>query len=135
MYVILVYKTYKKYGHKFQIRPFFALMLFYKYNRVMGLKKSLLYVIKNYFNIKVYKNKNMAIAINNMFNEVDINTKNINEDTNFFYFIDEFKFLKLDGKILGNVSINYNILIDNSLDELKLIENSDFNKNINITII
>ena len=125
---------YKKYSEHFQGKLFSTFIIFYRYQRVFGPVKAMLFTLKNFFKIKTFKNKSKSKAIYNLLNKTIIhieNKSNENEKDNefivnnlnnnrFFYSVDIFKNLYLKGRIVGNVSVDYNMYLINSLEDLRI---------------
>lgn len=130
---------YKKYGEHFQGKLFSTFIIFYRYQRVFGPVKAMLFTLKNFFKIRTFKNKSKSKAIYNLLNKTIIYTENIpneNEVDNeflvnnlkknrFFYSVDIFKNLYLKGRIVGNVTVDYDVYLNNSLEDLKMNDDTE----------
>lgn len=103
----------------------------YKYYRKYGLLKTIIYFLKGTFrrycpSLKLSKGE----QIKRLLSKCNIN---INKE-GFIYSIDSYKVLNNNKRILDNFTIDYSIILDNSLEDLinkvKLIDNIDYRNNI-----
>ena len=84
-------------------------------------KNKLLHLIKNYFRYKIYYNDNKLLKDVNIY---------IND--NYVYGIDYYKKISFDNIVIGNNSINYSKVLENSLDDFKKqTDNNDIIEFIN----
>lgn len=103
----------------------------YKYYRKYGVLKTIIYFLKGTFrrycpSLKLSKGE----QIKRLLSKCNIN---INKE-GFIYSIDSYKVLNNKNRILDNFTIDYSIILDNSLEDLinkvKLIDNIDYRNNI-----
>lgn len=91
------------------------LMLIMKYKRVNGIFSTLLFCIKILFNAYVPSNKDIkGVQYRKLFNKVKIR---ISDSDYFVYNIDVYKMVGTDGVRLENLSIDYSLVLDNSIDD------------------
>ena len=103
----------------------------YKYYRKYGILKTIIYFLKGTFrrycpSLKLSKGE----QIKRLLSKCNIN---INKE-GFIYSIDSYKVLNNKKRILDNFTIDYSIILDNSLEDLinkvKLINNIDYRNNV-----
>lgn len=103
----------------------------YKYYRKYGVLKTIIYFLKGTFrrycpSLKLSKGEQIKRLLS-------ICNININKE-GFIYSIDSYKVLNNNKRILDNFTIDYSIILDNSLEDLinkvKLIDNIDYRNNI-----
>lgn len=103
----------------------------YKYYRKYGILKTIIYFLKGTFrrycpSLKLSKGE----QIKRLLSKCNIN---INKE-GFIYSIDSYKVLNNKKRILDNFTIDYSIILDNSLEDLinkeKLIDNIDYRNNV-----
>lgn len=103
----------------------------YKYYRKYGVLKTIIYFLKGTFrrycpSLKLSKGE----QIKRLLSKCNIN---INKE-GFIYSIDSYKVLNNKKRILDNFTIDYSIILDNSLEDLinkeKLIDNIDYRNNV-----
>lgn len=103
----------------------------YKYYRKYGVLKTIIYFLKGTFrrycpSLKLSKGE----QIKRLLSKCNIN---INKE-GFIYSIDSYKVLNNNKRILDNFTIDYSIILDNSLEDLinkvKLIDNIDYRNNV-----
>ena len=103
----------------------------YKYYRKYGILKTIIYFLKGTFrrycpSLKLSKGE----QIKRLLSKCNIN---INKE-GFIYSIDSYKVLNNNKRILDNFTIDYSIILDNSLEDLinkeKLIDNIDYRNNV-----
>lgn len=75
------------------------------------------FVFKNMFKIYVPSKKHLkGRQIRRLFNKVDIK---LNKEDRFVYNIDIFKTVHRDNRVIENISIDYKVILDNSLEDFK----------------
>lgn len=103
----------------------------YKYYRKYGILNTIIYFLKGTFrrycpSLKLSKGE----QIKRLLSKCNIN---INKE-GFIYNIDSYKVLNNNKRILDNFTIDYSIILDNSLEDLinkvKLIDNIDYRNNV-----
>lgn len=103
----------------------------YKYYRKYGILNTIIYFLKGTFrrycpSLKLSKGE----QIKRLLSKCNIN---INKE-GFIYSIDSYKVLNNKNRILDNFTIDYSIILDNSLEDLinkvKLIDNIDYRNNV-----
>lgn len=102
------------------------------YHKLYRDNKNIFGMFKCIINVRVYKDKNNGLELKKMFNRIKIN--NITEEDEFYYNIDIFKTIYTENRPIGNLSVDYKKILDNSLlDYKKELEqnkkNEDFYKN------
>jgi len=91
------------------------LVLIMKYKRVNNLFSTLMFVVKVLFNAYLPSEKDIrGRQYRNLFNKVKIK---ISDSDYFIYNIDVYKRVANDGVRLENTSIDYSLVLDNSLDD------------------
>ena len=86
-------------------------------NKVYENDNKILGIIKSSKNAKVYYNKNKGIELKNLLKNVEI--QNVSTDNRFYYNIDFFKTICSPHTVFGNLCIDYSIILENSLEDLK----------------
>lgn len=80
-------------------------------------KKSAMICLKNFYNIYTPSiNKSKSSQIIDLFNKLEINIP----DNGLIFSLDEFKRLSVKNNVIGNISMDYSIILDYSLQDLKL---------------
>lgn len=94
------------------------LVLIMKYKRVNNIFKTFIFSIKVLFNAYLPSKKYIkGLQCRKLFNKVKIN---INEDNYFIYNIDVYKMINVNGVKIENTSIDYSIVLNNSLEDFIL---------------
>lgn len=89
------------------------------------------YFLKNINKPRIYTGKSSAEAIANMLKSIPIH---INSDDNFFYHIEEDFTWNHKEPLYGNTTVDYTLLLNNSLNDLLLEEDDDYAKQNNVLI-
>ena len=82
-----------------------------KDNKIVG-------IIKSAKNIKVYYDKNKGIELKKLLKNIKID--NISGNCKFYYYIDFFKTVCCPNIVIGNLCLDYSIILNNSLEDLKI---------------
>lgn len=105
-------------------RAMFIRELYRHEKRIGGCQKSKLsYFIKNINSVRVYQGKNSAEAIAMMFCRL---TASIQTDGHFFYSLIRGETWSHEFGLFGNTTVDYRLLLDNSLQDLLLDGNDDY---------
>lgn len=89
------------------------------------------YYLRNINKPRIYTGKRSAETIANMLKSIPIH---INTDDSFYYNIEEYFTWNYKDSLYGNTTVDYTLLLNNSLNDLFLEENDDYAKQNNILI-
>lgn len=122
---------YKRYGHLFQGRLFYAVVLFYKENRTAASPFHAFWnVLVNLPKIRVYGGEKAA-SINKVLKNALFDQQGCHR---FIYTWDVYKSVKLKGKILGNCTIDYSKVIDHPLESFYMDSDTAFARTNNAVL-
>jgi len=108
------------------------LVKFYRYNRSFGIFKTIFYMISDLFlRYRVKNNKNQAYNTARMLGQIGFKNSKINS---FFYNIDTHKVFYSKKRYLENFTVDYSVVLESSLEELKSKSESQYSNDKNVVI-